>query len=101
MSRQMGRKVDGWVDGWVGEYTRRHMKQQKKDRERKGWGDKEGEGAGKTGIDGGQCPINPMLMMQPWPTVTRHRRSDSLETQTKTGIWVHAIYQANILRHMY
>lgn len=101
MSRQMGRKVDGWVDGWVGEYTRRHMKQQKKDRERKDWGGKEGEGAGKTGIDKGQCPINPMLMTQPSPAVTRHWRSDSLETQTKIGIWVHAIYRVNILRHMY
>lgn len=38
ISGQMGRKVDGWVDAWVGEYICRHMKQRKKDKERKDWG---------------------------------------------------------------
>ena len=55
-------------------------------------GGKEGEGAGMTGINRGQCTMNPMLMTQSWSVVTRGLRSDSLETRTKTGIWINVTY---------
>lgn len=58
------------MDGCVGKYTGRHMKQQRKGKERNGWGDKEGE-AGMTNVNGGRCPINPVLMTQSWSMATR------------------------------